>query len=119
MTAGRRCPGFGSAGRKSWAWIDRPSVAEKITVSGTTSEAVGKSAGMAPGARSWSGPPPTRMAGEGCFFGPALTNAMVLPSPVATGDHSRPAPEVSATGLPPATATRQRWRRSMSSWFEL
>jgi len=38
--------------------------------------------------------------------------------PLPAGDHSMPCPEVSATGTPPATATLQRWRRSVSPWLE-
>ena len=115
MTAGRRWPASRSAGRKSCAWIGAPSAAAKVTVSGTTSDASGNSAGTEPGASSRSGPLPTRTTGDGCFFAPALMNAIALPSAVATGDHSRSPPLVSGSGLPPATATRQRWRRSMSS----
>jgi hypothetical protein len=42
------------------------------------------------------------------------------PSLRGVGSHSIPSPGVRCSGASfPVTGTRQRWRRSMSSWFEL
>src|SRR5262249_62153376 len=96
-----------------------PSDAEKTTASGTTSLPSGKSDGTQADASSRAGPRPAWIAGCAGRRGSDARKATALPSLVGTGDHSRPVPDVSGTGGPPATATLHTCRRSVSPWVEL
>ena len=92
----------------------------KITGSGSTSALSGKSAGTVPGASSRAGTAgdldhrPRRLARAGAQVGERL--AVARPhrqplDPLPLGQRDRLAR--------PPRSTCQRWRRSMSSWFEL
>src|SRR5437016_3231273 len=107
MTAGRRSPARRFRGRNSWPWTITPSEADTSTGCGSTSAASGKSAGIAPAARSRAGPEPTIIAGRGGLRASARRSAIALPSLVTAGAHSMPVPLVTACGRPPATLTRR------------